>query len=121
MKKKNLVLVLSILIIIVLLGVAYFLLNLNSGSESYSECVENFLADARVYNPAIEEPIGTTRIDEEGRVWTKSERISKYSGEHGWVNPEFEASFLSNEVVDSFPGGAEYAPTSIPECERLLS
>jgi len=97
------------------------------GEMTYDECAENILKDIVIYGPASEEPIGAQRTDGDGRIWIKSDEINQFDfdgnpipGAYAWKSDQSPGSLLTNEAVDSFPGGANYVPEIFPECLEYI-
>jgi hypothetical protein len=124
-------------LIVLLVGGFYFYFNSqpapNSGGRdeyseiTYDDCVEGELSDLRKLPPASEEPIGAKRTDEQGRVWIKSDEINQWDfdgnpilGAYAWKSDESLGLLLSNDAVDEFPDGSNYALEEFPECEKYI-
>ena len=63
------------------------------------------------YGYAKDEPIGATRTDSQGNIWTKVGEGDYESGE--WRGPAEFSSVRNNYEVDNFPGGINYAQNQI--------
>jgi len=60
------------------------------------------------YGPAEDEPLGRTRIDERGVIWTKVDNIG---GGANWQDlSESLQSFVGDKSIDRMPGGMLYNP-----------
>ena len=136
---KNLIIVIGTIILAgLLVGGVYLYLNHQTpisipesetkypySEITYDSCVKELLNGLRELPPAFEEPIGAERVDEQGRVWVKSDEINVFDfemnpipGEYAWTSESSPASRLTNEAVDEFPRGANYTLNEFPGCEK---
>ncbi len=101
----------------------------SSETMTYDECVEVVLERERIFGPAAEEPVGATRVDSEGNVWTKTDEISGYSfdvegnriPQYSWKTDAdgFTGTVWGNALIDEQPGGINYIP-DLSECEKYI-
>jgi hypothetical protein len=91
-----------------------YVFNIDSNSITLKgKITHNDVYTGEKYGPAKDEPIGATRRDKEGNIWTKVNIRNEYSYSYGeWrTNSEkLEGVTYSDYDVDSFPGGINYYP-----------
>lgn len=85
---------------------------IKSINELYEECIKGNLDDKPKYGPAGDEPVGATRNDSEGNVWTKQE-------DGWWKTPAHPETGWGNFLINQQPGGINYGYYPI-ECDVHL-
>jgi len=82
---------------------------------TYDDCSREKLRELRTLLPASEEQAGTERLDKNGNIWIKQE-------DGGWKTEAkgYENTGWGDALIDEQPGGANYIPDELPECEKYI-
>lgn len=83
-----------------------YVLNINENEISLRGKVSHFPDTKPIYGPAKNEPIGATRVDSEGNVWTKTNVGDGY-GDNIWRTDADKYANMDyyDYNIDTFPGG----------------